>query len=136
MHECVNGMRVRSNLVISVISFLKLVNQPLHQQFADLWHLRIDHSDKCCIHIREIKRSLLRLHQRTSKQSATANQILFEDFGNNVLDVARRDLTRTRDAISHTHTRHTPHAQHEILAIITSIAKFSLPRGYEPRSSL
>lgn len=86
------GARQANKLVVATVGALKLHDDPLQQQLADLGHLGVDHRNETGIYVRERRGGHLRLHEGTAQNTASANDILSKKFRDDILDVGNVDL--------------------------------------------
>ena len=74
-------------LGITPIGTTKRHHQTFQQQFANFGHFGVDNGHFGSVHWRERLRRLLRFHQRFTKETAPAHQILLKQLGHDLLNI-------------------------------------------------
>ena len=80
------------HLVVALERASELEHHTLQQQLAHLGELRVHDGHQRRVHVREAGRGELRLHHRTAEEAAPADEVLLEEFGNDVADVGHVHL--------------------------------------------
>lgn len=84
--------RQTDGLVIAPEATLELDDQPMQQQLADVWELGVYDGYQCGVHVREGRRSSLRLDDRATQQPAATDYVFAQQLARDHANVVHVHL--------------------------------------------